>query len=86
MTRLVTRPIREPRDHACVRRSGDRADDDRVEEHAELALLRLDLARPRGKPEAAEGMVETLPRESRGLPATRHNICECLLPALLEPI
>ena len=38
--------IREPGDHARLRGTGDRADDDCFEEHPELALLILDLARP----------------------------------------
>ena len=50
-------PVGEAGDHAGLGGAGDRAHDDRVEEDAELALLRLHLAGPRGEAQAAERVV-----------------------------
>ena len=68
---------------ACVR-AGDRADDDRVEEDAELALLLLDLVRPAGEAEPAERMVGRAGRDRVRRAAARLDVGERLLPALLE--
>ena len=59
MPRTRARPLLhgEAGDHPRLRRARDRADDDRVEEDAELALLLRDLVRPAGEAEPAERMV-----------------------------
>src|SRR5439155_21690210 len=72
---------REARDHTRLGRAGDRADDDRVEEAAELALLVGDLVRPAGEPEPAERMVGRAGRDRVRLPAARLDRSQRLLPA-----
>src|SRR5581483_5448205 len=71
-------------DHARLRRAGDGADDDRVEEEAELRLLTCDLLRPARVAEPAQRVVGR-PRGDRvRLAARRLDVGERLLPALLE--
>ena len=74
----------EPGDHAGLRRAGDRADDDRVEEDAEIALLLRHLDRPAGEAEAAERMVGGAGRDRVRLAAGLLHVAQRLLPRLLE--
>ena len=77
--------VGEARDHAGVRRSGDRAHHDRVEEHAELALLRGDLVRPVREAEAAEPVVGCAGRDRVRRAARLLDVRDRLPPRLLEP-
>ena len=61
----------KPGDHAGVGGAGDRADDDRVEEDAELLLLLCDLIGPVGEAEAAELVVGGAGRDGVRLAAAR---------------
>ena len=75
---------REAGDHPGLRRARDGADDDRVEEHAELPLLLRDLHRPAGEAVAAQRMVRGARRDRVGRAARRPHVGQRLLPALLE--
>jgi hypothetical protein len=75
----------EARDHPRLRRAGDRADDDRVEEDAELRLLLGDLVCPAREAVAAEWMVGRAGRDRVRLAAARLDVGERLLPARPEP-
>jgi hypothetical protein len=74
----------EPGDHPGLRAAGDRAHDHRVEEDAELALLRLDLVGPAREAEAAELVVRGAGRDRVRRAARGLDVGERLLPALLE--
>ena len=61
---------REAGNHPRLRRAGDRAHDDRVEEDvAELGFLLCDLLRPPREAESAERMIRGARRNRVGLPA-----------------
>ena len=60
-------------------------DHDRVEEHAELALLLLHLVRPAGEPVAAERVVGCAGRDRVRLAPTLLDVGERLLPARPDP-
>ena len=77
----VASPGREAGDHAGLRRAGHRADDDRVEEDAELALLLGHLAGPAREAEPAERMVGRAGRDRVRLAAALLDRRERLLPA-----
>ena len=70
------RPARggEAGDHAGLRAAGHRADDDRVEEDAELALLLGDLVRPAREAEPAERVVGGAGRDRVRRAAARRTI------------
>ena len=71
-------------DHAGLRATGHRTHEDVVEGNAELDLLLLDLLRPSGKAEAAEGMVRRPRRDGVGLAPTIFDLEDRLFPALFE--
>ncbi len=71
---------RKAGDHPGLRRAGDRADDDRVEEDVELALLVGDLLGPPREPVAAERMVGRTGRDRVRLAAPSLDVRERLLP------
>jgi hypothetical protein len=72
---------REAGDHPGLRRAGHGADDDRVEEDAELGFLVGDLLRPACKAEAAERVVGRACRNRIGPAAGRIDRVERILPA-----
>ena len=72
----------EASDHARLGGARDRADHDRVEEDAKLALLLGDLERPAREPVPAERMVRGAGRDRVGLTAARLDVGDRLLPAL----
>ena len=72
-------------DHPGLGAAGHRADDDRVEEDAELALLVGDLVGPVRVPEAAERVIRRPGRDRVRLAASIADLGQRLLPALLEP-
>ena len=71
----------EAGDHPGLGRAGHRADDDRVEEDAQLGLLGRDLVGPAGEPVTAERMVGCARGDRVRLPARLLHGFECLLPA-----
>src|SRR5438067_4327113 len=71
----------EAGDHPGLRRAGDGADDDRVEEDAELALLLGHLVRPAREAEAAQRVIGRARRDGVRLPAALDHRRERLLPA-----
>src|SRR4051794_823356 len=71
----------EAGDHAGLRRAGHAADDDRVEEDAEFALLLLDLVGPLGEAEATEPVVGRPGRDRVGHAAFVADVLDRLLPA-----
>ena len=75
----------EPGDHPGLGRAGHAADDDRVEEDAELALLLLDLVGPVGEAETAERVVRGAGRDGVRRAAARLHVLERRLPRVLEP-
>src|SRR3569833_2079982 len=70
----------EAGDHPRLRRARDGADDDRVEEDAELALLGLDLVCPPCEAVAAEWVSGRAGRDRVRLPSARLDVGERLLP------
>ena len=75
----------KPGDHAGVRRAGDGADDDRVEEDAELALLLLHLVAPSSRSPGRRAGGPTRPAGiAYGLPPAASTSRDRPLPALLE--
>src|SRR5713101_459078 len=75
---------REACDHARLRRAGHRADDDRVEEDVELALLLHHLVRPARETVSAERMIRRACRNRIRLAAGFLDRCEGVLPARPE--
>ena len=75
----------EAGDHPRLRRAGHRADDDRVEEDAELTLLFRDLVRPPREAETAERMVGGAGRDRVWPPAALLDGGERVLPARPDP-
>ena len=71
---------REPGDHPGVRRAGDRAHDDRVEEDAELPLLLGHLERPVGEPQPAERVLRGARRDGVRRAARRLDLGDRVLP------
>src|SRR5690606_7006284 len=76
--------LREAGDHPGLRAAGDRADDDGVEHHAQLALLLGDLMRPVGEAEPAERVVGSTRRDRIGLATGFLDLADGLLPAVFE--
>ena len=72
---------REAGDHPGMRRAGHGADDDRVEEDSELALLLGDLVGPAREAEPAERVVARARRDRVRLAAALLDVGERLLPA-----
>ena len=85
-TRAVRVLRREAGDHPGLRRAGDRADDDRVEEDAELRLLLGDLVGPAREAEPAERMVGRAGRDRVRLAAALLDRRERVLPARRIPM
>ncbi len=75
---------REAHDHARLGRPGDSADDDRVEEHPQLGLLRGDLAGPAREPETPEPVIRRTSGNRVGDSAFGPDVFECHLPAVFD--